>query len=433
MMGRPFNYTLDKLINEDPLLGEQWDHEKNKALLIKGKYIRSSDKYWWICKEGHNWQATFSSRSKGYGCPYCKGWLTWPGFNDLESQYPDVAAQWDHEKNGELKPSMVTPFSNRRVWWKCDLGHSFKTQVGTRTAGCKCPYCSSRKLLPGFNDLATRNPELAKQWDYTKNGEVTPSMIMPHANKKFWWLCEEGHSWKEKASLRSKGCGCPYCAGRRVWPGFNDLATTNPDVASQWDYSRNGETTPEMVSAGMRRNFWWICEKGHCLEMPINRRVNTGCSVCNGEIILPGFNDLATIRPDLASQWDYSMNGDITPQMVSYGAHRKFWWICEKGHQWEATLSSRSSGGHGCPYCSGFKVAVGETDLATVAPECAEMWDSEKNHGLSPGELSPRSTLRVWWKCKNGHSWMGSVRSARKYGCPLCAGYHKRLTKYITY
>ena len=432
-MARPFNYTLDKLINEHPLLGEQWDHEKNQDQLIKGKYVKAQDKYWWICKVGHSWQATLSGRLKGNGCPYCKGWLTWPGFNDLESQYPDIAAQWDHEKNGELKPSMVTPFSNRHVWWKCDLGHSFKTQVGIRTAGSKCPYCSSRKLLPGFNDLATRNLELAKQWDYAKNGDITPDMIMPHANKKFWWLCEKGHSWKEKASLRSKGCGCPYCAGRRVWPGFNDLATTNPDVASQWDYSRNGETTPEMVSAGMRRNFWWICEKGHCLEMPINRRVKTECSICNGEIILPGFNDLATIRPDLASQWDYSMNGDITPQMVSYGAHRKFWWICEKGHQWEATLSSRSSGGHGCPYCSGFKVAVGETDLAAVAPECAKMWDSEKNHGLSPSELSPHSTLRVWWKCKNGHSWMGSVRSARKYGCPLCAGYHKRITRYITY
>lgn len=363
-MARPFNYTLDKLINEHPLLGEQWDHEKNQDQLIKGKYVKAQDKYWWICKVGHSWQATLSGRLKGNGCPYCKGWLTWPGFNDLESQYPDIAAQWDHEKNGELKPSMVTPFSNRHVWWKCDLGHSFKTQVGIRTAGSKCPYCSSRKLLPGFNDLATRNLELAKQWDYAKNGDITPDMIMPHANKKFWWLCEKGHSWKEKASLRSKGCGCPYCAGRRVWPGFNDLATTNPDVASQWDYSRNGETTPEMVSAGMRRNFWWICEKGH---------------------------------------------------------------------QWEATLSSRSSGGHGCPYCSGFKVAVGETDLAAVAPECAKMWDSEKNHGLSPSELSPHSTLRVWWKCKNGHSWMGSVRSARKYGCPLCAGYHKRITRYITY
>ena len=432
-MARPFNYTLEKMISEQPVLGQQWDQVKNQGLLVDGKYVRSTAKYWWNCDNGHSWSATFSSRLSGYGCPYCKGWLTWPGFNDLASQYPEIAAQWDYEKNGDLKPDMVTPYSNRYVWWICGLGHSYKTQVGTRTNGSQCPYCSSRKLLPGFNDLATRDPELAKQWDYSKNGDVTPEMIMPHANRGFWWICEKGHSWEEQACRRSRGSGCPYCAGRRIWPGFNDLTTTNPEVAAQWDYSKNGDTTPEMVSAGMARKYWWICERGHSLETPINRRIMSGCSICNGEVVLPGFNDLATIRPDLAAQWDYSMNGDITPEMVSYGTNKKFWWICERGHHWEAKLNSRSSGGSGCPYCSGSRIVKGETDFETIDPECAQLWDCERNHGLLPSEISPYSTLRIWWKCEKGHRWMASVRSVRKYGCPFCAGYHRRLTKYITY
>lgn len=55
-------------------------------------------------------------RSEGSGCPYCAGRKVLPGFNDLETLYPDVAAQWHREKNGPLSARDVYTGSKIRIW-----------------------------------------------------------------------------------------------------------------------------------------------------------------------------------------------------------------------------------------------------------------------------------------------------------------------------
>ena len=63
-----------------------------------------------------------------------------------------------------------------------------------RKKGNNCPYCGNQKLLRGYNDLATTNPKLAKEWNYAKN-TFGPETVMEHTNKKVWWKCEKGHEW----------------------------------------------------------------------------------------------------------------------------------------------------------------------------------------------------------------------------------------------
>ena len=76
-------------------------------------------------KDNLKWRAAVFSRAQNHsGCPVCTGRQTLPGENDLEALYPDLAAQWDEAKNGALRPSDVTAGSNRRVWWRCEKGHS---------------------------------------------------------------------------------------------------------------------------------------------------------------------------------------------------------------------------------------------------------------------------------------------------------------------
>ena len=53
--------------------------------------------------------------------------------------------------------------------------------------------CESRKLLEGFNDLATITPKLASEWHPTKNGDLKPNQVFPYSNRKVWWTCEHGH------------------------------------------------------------------------------------------------------------------------------------------------------------------------------------------------------------------------------------------------
>lgn len=59
--------------------------------------------------------------------------------------------------------------------------------------------------------LATRYPEIAKEWDYNKNGNLKPENIAPKSSKKVWWICSKGHEWQTTPSHRSRGQGCPIC------------------------------------------------------------------------------------------------------------------------------------------------------------------------------------------------------------------------------
>ena len=120
-----------------------------------------------------------------------------PGFNDLASRFPELVSQWDTEKNDALTPQQVTPYANRKVWWRCPKGHVYQATVFSRTMnGSGCPYCAGKKVLPGFNDLSTREPELAKQWHPTLNGNFTPEMVTVGSHHKVWWICPQGHVWK---------------------------------------------------------------------------------------------------------------------------------------------------------------------------------------------------------------------------------------------
>ena len=80
------------------------------------------------------------------------------------------------------------------------------------------------------------------------------------------------------------------------------------------------------------------------------------CPYCSGQKVLPGFNDLATVAPEIAAQWHPVLNGTLTPQMVTAGSNRKVWWICSEGHIWRAAVANRALSGYkhtGCPVCAG--------------------------------------------------------------------------------
>ena len=137
------------------------------------------------------------------------------GFNAPFSEtHPELAKQWHPTKNGDLTPQDVTAGSGKKAWWKCpDCGGEWEARVCMRRSQrTGCPFCINKKVLPGFNDLATTHPELAKQWHPTKNGELTPRDVVAGSEKKVWWKCEKGHEWETMIVHRASGRQCPKCA-----------------------------------------------------------------------------------------------------------------------------------------------------------------------------------------------------------------------------
>ena len=139
---------------------------------------------------------------------------------------------------------------------------------------------------------------------------------------------------------------------------------------------------------------------------------------------MPGFNDLETLFPDIAVEWDYEKNFPLTPNNVFRATPQKFWWLCPKGHSYPSTVAGRTILNEGCPYCKNRKIQAGFNDLVTLFPDVASEWDLEKNYPLLPSQVAPKSGKRVWWKCENGHSWDAVIanRTVRRTGCPYCSG-----------
>ncbi|MBE5745632.1 MAG: hypothetical protein E7355_05845, partial [Clostridiales bacterium] len=163
-----------------------------------------------------------------------------------------LMAEWDWEKNNELElfPQTLTLGSNKKVWWKCTKEHEWQAIIADRNRGYACPYCMGQKVLKGYNDLATLNPLLAKEWNYEKNGNLKPEQFTTGSGKKIWWRCQKGHEWQAHINNRSKGIGCPCCSGRRAIVGETDLQTVNPLLAKEWNYEKNTTLTPSQVTFG---------------------------------------------------------------------------------------------------------------------------------------------------------------------------------------
>jgi len=409
------------LATQRPALVAEWDFEKNHPLLPTEVGVNAEQKVWWRCRLGHSWQAVIGNRNNGSGCHVCTGKLIVSGINDLAARFPDIASQWDCEKNGTLSPDCVAPYSGRKIWWRCQNGHSWVAAIRNRTSGNDCPYCSNQAVLPGYNDLASKKPAFAGEWDSEKNGVLTPEMITVASGRIVWWRCSLGHSWRTSVSHRHRGSSCPYCSGRKVLKGFNDIHSTHPYLAAEWDSDKNGAATPEDFYIGSTMRAWWKCDKGHSWKAQIRTRMRYGCPYCAGQV-LTGFNDLATINPALAAGWDREKNGDLHPKDVSANSGEKVWWRCALGHQWKAVIASRNSG-NGCPYCANKAVLAGYNDLITLSPDLLKEWDYERNASVSPDSVTLFSHHRVWWKCKRGHSWYTAIsdRSSGS-GCPICVG-----------
>lgn len=280
------------------------------------------------------------------------------GVDDLATLRPDLSAEWHPTRNNRM-PTDVGRQSHYRAWWSCrPHGHEWQAPVGRRDSGSGCPFCAGQRVLAGFNDLWTVRPDLAAEWHPTKNLS-RPDEVGKGSTNPVWWLCTRGHEWRVSPNGRARGRGCPYCSGKRAIQGVNDLATLEPSLASEWHPKKNTKS-PSSVLRTSHSKVWWICQQNHEWEARISNRValGRGCPYCSGNAVLPGFNDLSTLRPNLAEEWHTSLNTEGPSGVMPY-SNRSAWWICSAGHEWQAKIYARTEG-NGCPRCAQYGFKVGE-------------------------------------------------------------------------
>lgn len=203
------------------------------------------------------------------------------GKKTLAEECPTLAREWS-EKNKFL-PSEVTAGSRKAAIWKCSkCGNEWNAIIKSRAKnGNGCPYCGRRRVLAGFNDLATEQPEIANQWA-DENYPHKPTEFLSQSNFTAVWVCDKGHKWKSRIADRTKGHGCPYCAGK-VLTGFNDFGNEYPELAKEW--SERNKVSPYEVKPLSREQRWWVCsECGYEWRSSTHHRIkDSTCPNCARE------------------------------------------------------------------------------------------------------------------------------------------------------
>lgn len=214
------------------------------------------------------------------------------GVDDLCTLNPQVASEWLASRNSGLNILDYVAGSAQIVWWKCSVcGHEWKAAIRARyQRRTGCPHCApakggrSRVLTELKRKGGFCNSELLRDWDWERNNPRQPSEYTPCSNSKVHWKCHKcGYKWDVKISNRVHGRGCPACAGKAVYRGHNDFATTEPEMAKEWHPIKNGDLKPSDVMRGEARKVWWLCPQGHAYQASLNKRTSdhTGCSICN--------------------------------------------------------------------------------------------------------------------------------------------------------
>ncbi|DBA68598.1 TPA: hypothetical protein ACH3X2_013536 [Trebouxia sp. C0005] len=412
---------------------QQWDHDRNSK---NGNFpdntsLRSSKLIWWQCQECpkgkvHSWQAQAFSRTlfkRPTGCPCCFGNQLCE-CNSLQTVYPDIAGDFDAEKNG-VTAAEVTSSAGTKYSWLSDEPGAKKRSVNQRT-----------------NYTIKRDADFGEIEGRTGRGSLVDASRC--VQERVTW--ELGLT-QETASGISSDSVCKRQLQKEQRKEFvPNISLLADKLQNQWHDKLNEHLGNVLIRPASRRKVWWSCDQcpdsfPHIWQATVfNRTYGTGCPFCSGMAICQ-HNTLARKAPDVARFWDAKKNHPMSPNHVTVSSNMRAHWKCSAClHEWQARVLSKVCRQTGCPKCAkanGGKKADGTRQkhptFAVAKHALLQQWDHERNskNGNFSDNTSLRSSKLIWWQCHECpkgkvHSWQAQAFSRtllkKPIGCPCCAG-----------
>jgi len=385
----------NNLAKRFPSVAAKWNYAKNQCT-PSDVLPRSTEKVWWVCEKGHEWEATphsMTNKKTKSGCPYCNG--SKPSDENNIMDIENLLAEWDYNKN-KVRPEDMTRGRATKVWWKCSNGHEWKASIASRVKGSKCPFCSprhSRLEVRIYCELQSILDEVI--WCPRIDG-VEIDIFLPRLkigveiDGYYWHKPDRRREWdSEKNSILKKR-------------GISVIRVREEPLPMLADFDVSSSPRESHISIVMRlfRSLFKLTDDTSFIQYCHSGKIQNE-ELYNKEIANIGGCDVSVVdvRPELLLEWHSDRNGALLPSNMSYGSGRKVWWVCDKGHEWKAAIKNRTAGG-GCPYCSG-RYPTKEYNLATVYPETISIWCYEDNR-KRPEDYTPYSHSTVWWRTKDG-------------------------------
>jgi hypothetical protein len=272
---------INDLATTHPAVAREFDETMNYGLTAADISASSKTKYNWRCPYGHSHSSTASNRTSAKSkCPVCLQRVVVAGVNDVATTHPDIVATWHPSYLTLVPPSSLTHGSNRVIDWLCENEHEYSMRLWDRVNGGGCPECTRANNQKGEFNLRITHPALAAEWHPSLNGERQPEDFTHGSKESACWLCPVGHEYWTRIERRTRGYNCKVCSRRTLVPNVNDLATTEPILASEYHPYMNRRSAEETL-AGTARH-WWLCKAhGHKTQQAVVHRIKSrGCSEC---------------------------------------------------------------------------------------------------------------------------------------------------------
>jgi hypothetical protein len=240
-------------------------------------------------------------------------------------------------------------------------------------------------------------------------------------------ICDNGHETRVRSRMsvptKEIPIACGTCAGQSVQRGENDLSTTHPEIARQFDADLNRGVTAHDIVASSKHVYYWLCRKGHSFEATVASRTyrGTSCAVCLNRVIIPGVNDIQTTHPEVVATWHPTWLSICPPTTVTAGSDQIVLWRCENNHEYSMRIWDRVNG-KPCFECTKLRVQGSNANLTITHPGVAAEWHPERNRDRVPDQYTHESRDRVAWLCSFDHAYYQRIHlRAKGYGCSLCA------------
>ena len=166
----------------NPGLAKEWHPSRNGDLNPRNVTPGSGKKVWWICEDGHEWEARIYTRNRGSGCPFCNR-PTPSDIGDMLITDTDLVKEWHLTKNRGLNLRKLPPGFKKKVWWICAEGHAWEATVKSRMNGNDCPDCNknySAKSSSGIQEITG----LGKKISHGEPGFIQLDDILQSSNSQ---------------------------------------------------------------------------------------------------------------------------------------------------------------------------------------------------------------------------------------------------------
>ncbi len=432
--GRKPIVGINDLPTTNPELIEEWDKTRNSTIDLHSVMRNSHKKVWWVCSVcGNEWQAYISDRSRGNGCPACT-------FANRTSEPEQVLFYY-------VKKAFPNAINSFHAKW---LSRSSEIDIYIPSLHLGIEYDGERWHRDPTKDIAKNKMAFEhgiqivrfREFGCPALNDDSKSISLEPKDSSFQYLIHGIETLfnyiRDKYQVNMANQTIDLSSDLiKIYSSYEgnkrqkSLASLSPQIAATWNYERNEGLKPENIANQSNKKVWWRCSVcGYEWQATVNNRIKRGCPACSNKTVWVGHNDICTVLPEMAKDWNYEKNGDLKPEMYTVGSYEAVWWKCPIcSYEWKSKIYDRkrsydrNKGTISCPACAGKHIWKGHNDLLSQNPQLASEWCYDKNGDLRPDEITLGSTKGVWWRCSVcQNEWRTSVynRSKNHSGCPKC-------------